>query len=79
MNKRIQLNGAEDIVRKIMLSQLAQVRAMEMMLLGVGNDIARMPHSAELAAILEDIGNAYLDLAEEISASLALAAPAEFG
>lgn len=60
-------SDATEIVRKVMLSQLIQAQAMEVLLADLAPAVASMPKGAELGALLEDIGNAYLDLAEGIA------------
>jgi len=60
--------GVAEVARKVMLTQLIQVQAMEVLLADLSPCLANLD---DVAALLEDIGNAYLDLAEEIAAKRA--------
>jgi hypothetical protein len=63
--------GVAEVARKVMLTQLIQVQAMEVLLADLSPCLANLDDVASLGALLEDIGNAYLDLAEEIAAKRA--------
>jgi hypothetical protein len=62
---------ADDALRMVVLSHLGQAQALAALIAQMGDAVATCPSRTELGAILEDIGNAYLDLSEDVLASRA--------